>query len=76
MLQKKGGVVLQNEIGKRIAELRRERGMNQEELAELELEEDEKKRRLAILNDKVKDAHLKSNENKLNVKNVQTIKKL
>jgi repressor LexA len=35
MLQKKGGVVMQNEIGKRIAELRRERGMNQEELAEL-----------------------------------------
>lgn len=35
MLQKKGGVVVQNDIGKRIAELRRERGMNQEELAEL-----------------------------------------
>lgn len=35
MLQKKGGIIVQSEIGKRIAELRRERGMSQEELAEL-----------------------------------------
>lgn len=37
MLQKKGEIVVANEIGKRIAELRRERGLNQEELAELAL---------------------------------------
>jgi repressor LexA len=35
MLQTKGGMVVQNDIGKRIAELRRERGLSQEELAEL-----------------------------------------
>jgi repressor LexA len=35
MLQTKGGMVVQNEIGKRIGELRRERGLSQEELAEL-----------------------------------------
>jgi repressor LexA len=35
MLQTKGGMVVQNDIGKRIGELRRERGLSQEELAEL-----------------------------------------
>lgn len=32
---RRGGFIVQSEIGKRIAELRRERGLNQEELAEL-----------------------------------------